>query len=206
MCGEGGSALATVMIENERVKVTEWRFKAKGDSTGWHRHAFDFIFVPLFDGVLDVKLASGEVVQAPMQNGVPAFRDLGIEHVLFTELEVEKGYFTGKVIQPTCFGEGKVMAAESLAATHGVDLGPSFFYSDSDDDNFTGAGNRINRHIAVDIFLGQGHEEVARPHNNVNASQILKAIGHGGNRLRPTCSQDRFHAKFMAGRQHMPIL
>ena len=64
----------------------------------------------------------------------PAARDLGIEHVLFTELEVEKGYFTGKVIQPTCFGEGKVTAAESLAATHGVDLGQSFFYSDSDDD------------------------------------------------------------------------
>ena len=64
----------------------------------------------------------------------PAARDLGIEHVLFTELEVEKGYFTGAVIQPTCFGEGKVTAAESLAAEHGVDLDQTFFYSDSDDD------------------------------------------------------------------------
>ena len=64
----------------------------------------------------------------------PAARDLGIEHVLFTELEVEKGYFTGRVVQPTCFGEGKVTAAEELAAEHGVDLEQSFFYSDSDDD------------------------------------------------------------------------
>jgi putative phosphoserine phosphatase/1-acylglycerol-3-phosphate O-acyltransferase len=64
----------------------------------------------------------------------PAARDLGIEHVLFTELEVEKGYFTGKVVQPTCFGGGKVRAAEALAAEHGVDLDQSFFYSDSDDD------------------------------------------------------------------------
>ncbi len=64
----------------------------------------------------------------------PAARDLGIENVLFTELEVKKGYFTGAVVQPTCFGEGKVTAAESLAAAHGVDLDQSFFYSDSDDD------------------------------------------------------------------------
>ena len=64
----------------------------------------------------------------------PAARDLGIENVLFTELEVEKGYFTGAVIQPTCFGEGKVTAAESLGAEHGIDLEQSFFYSDSDDD------------------------------------------------------------------------
>jgi len=64
----------------------------------------------------------------------PAARDLGIDNVLFTELEVEKGYFTGAVVQPTCFGEGKVTAAEGLTATHGVDLDKSFFYSDSDDD------------------------------------------------------------------------
>jgi putative phosphoserine phosphatase/1-acylglycerol-3-phosphate O-acyltransferase len=64
----------------------------------------------------------------------PAARDLGIEHVLHTKLEVEKGYFTGSVIHPTCFGDGKVAAAEALAAKHGIELAESFFYSDSDDD------------------------------------------------------------------------
>ena len=64
----------------------------------------------------------------------PAADDLGIEHVLCTQLEVRKGYFTGKVIHPTCFGQGKVTAAETLAAEHGVDLEQSYFYSDSDDD------------------------------------------------------------------------
>jgi len=65
----------------------------------------------------------------------PAARDLGIEKVLCTRLEVDdKGYFTGAVVQPTCFGPGKVTAAESLAAEFGVDLENSFFYSDSDDD------------------------------------------------------------------------
>jgi putative phosphoserine phosphatase/1-acylglycerol-3-phosphate O-acyltransferase len=64
----------------------------------------------------------------------PAARDLGIENLLFTRLEVEKGYFTGAVVQPTCFGQGKVTAAESLAEQFGVDLDRSYFYSDSDDD------------------------------------------------------------------------
>ncbi len=64
----------------------------------------------------------------------PAARDLGIDNVLCTHLEVEKGSFTGAVVQPTCFGPGKVTAAESLAKEFGADLDKSFFYSDSDDD------------------------------------------------------------------------
>ncbi len=64
----------------------------------------------------------------------PAARELGIDNVLCTELEVEKGSFTGAVVQPTCFGPGKVTAAESLAEEFGADLDKSFFYSDSDDD------------------------------------------------------------------------
>jgi putative phosphoserine phosphatase/1-acylglycerol-3-phosphate O-acyltransferase len=64
----------------------------------------------------------------------PAAEDLGIEHVLCTQLEVENGRFTGGVISPTCFGPGKVLAAESLAKQTRVDLNKSFFYSDSTDD------------------------------------------------------------------------
>ena len=64
----------------------------------------------------------------------PAARDLGIEHVLCTRLEVDKGVFTGSVVRPTCFGPGKVTAAESLVDRFGVNLDQSFFYSDSDDD------------------------------------------------------------------------
>ncbi len=64
----------------------------------------------------------------------PAAADLGIEHVLCTQLEVTNGQFTGSVIHPTCFGQGKVDAAESLAKQHRADLNKSFFYSDSQDD------------------------------------------------------------------------
>jgi putative phosphoserine phosphatase/1-acylglycerol-3-phosphate O-acyltransferase len=64
----------------------------------------------------------------------PAARELGIEHVLCTELEVEDGVFTGAVVYPTCFGPGKVAAAETLSEQFGADLDRSFFYSDSYDD------------------------------------------------------------------------
>ncbi len=64
----------------------------------------------------------------------PTARDLDIAHILCSEYEIDDGEFTGEVIRPLCFGEGKVIAAEKLAAAHGCDLDRSFFYSDSSDD------------------------------------------------------------------------
>tara|TARA_R110001606_G_scaffold227516_3_gene375572 strand:+ start:838 stop:2484 length:1647 start_codon:yes stop_codon:yes gene_type:complete len=64
----------------------------------------------------------------------PTARDLDIEHVLCSQYEVENGEFTGNIIRPLCFGEGKVIAAEGLAAEYDLDLDNSFFYSDSYDD------------------------------------------------------------------------
>ncbi|NSX55090.1 cupin domain-containing protein [Parasulfitobacter algicola] len=80
MCSEKGTAKPTVMIENDRVRVTEWRFAKKGDNTGWHRHEFDYVVIPLFDGVLEIRLADKEIVTAQMQNGIPYFRQIGVEH------------------------------------------------------------------------------------------------------------------------------
>ena len=65
---------------------------------------------------------------------LPAARDLNIDRVFCTGLEVENGCFTGAVVKPTCFGEGKVDAAQTLARDTGADLSQSFFYSDSVDD------------------------------------------------------------------------
>lgn len=64
----------------------------------------------------------------------PLARDLGIEHVLCTRLEVEDGRFTGGVVRPTCYGEGKLVAARELAMREGLDLEQSYFYTDSADD------------------------------------------------------------------------
>ncbi len=64
----------------------------------------------------------------------PLARDLGIEHVLCTRLEVRDGCFTGGLDSEVCYGEGKLSAARRLAKTRGVDLAESFFYTDSDED------------------------------------------------------------------------
>ncbi len=100
MCAESGTAIPTVVIENNRVKVTEWRFRKKGDNTGWHRHAFDYVVVPLFDGVLEIDLGNNERVQAQMQNGVPYFRTLGVEHDVINGNDFECAFVEIELLEP----------------------------------------------------------------------------------------------------------
>ncbi len=74
------------------------------------------------------------VSSATIYQIAPTARDLDIEHVLCSQYEVIDGAFTGEIVRPLCFGEGKVIAAEKLVASHDIDLAQSFFYSDSSDD------------------------------------------------------------------------
>jgi putative phosphoserine phosphatase/1-acylglycerol-3-phosphate O-acyltransferase len=64
----------------------------------------------------------------------PLARDLGIERVLCTKLEVDDGHFTGRFLRPACWGEGKAEAVRALAAEEGLDLAQSYFYSDAAED------------------------------------------------------------------------
>jgi HAD superfamily hydrolase (TIGR01490 family) len=61
----------------------------------------------------------------------PLARDLDVEHLLVTRLEIVEGRFTGKPVAPVCYGPGKVHWARSFAAERGIDLSQSFFYTDS---------------------------------------------------------------------------
>ncbi len=61
----------------------------------------------------------------------PVGRAVGIEHVLASRLEVVDGAFTGEVVPPFCYGEGKVVAVEAWARAHDVDLAQSAFFTDS---------------------------------------------------------------------------
>lgn len=76
-----------------------------------------------------VVLATGSTCYAAR----PVARGVGIEHVLSSELEVERGAFTGRP-SALCFGRHKVALAERWAEQHGVDLAASYFYSDSYND------------------------------------------------------------------------
>ena len=56
------------------------------------------------------------------------------EDVMATRFEVEQGLFTGRMMEPMIYGQGKLDAAQTYARQHGVDLRQSFFYTDSIDD------------------------------------------------------------------------
>jgi quercetin dioxygenase-like cupin family protein len=76
--GSATPARATVQVENERVKVTEWRF-APGAETGWHRHAYDYVVVPMTSGKL--KLFDGKQNSlAELVAGRSYYRPVGVEH------------------------------------------------------------------------------------------------------------------------------
>ncbi len=74
------------------------------------------------------------VSSATRYQAEPLARDMGIEHVLCTQLEVKNGAFTGRVVRPTCYGPGKALAARDLAARCDLDLSQSYFYTDSYED------------------------------------------------------------------------
>jgi HAD superfamily hydrolase (TIGR01490 family) len=48
--------------------------------------------------------------------------------------EVVDGIFTGEVVKPLCYNSGKVVHARQFAERHAIDLGRSYFYTDSASD------------------------------------------------------------------------
>jgi quercetin dioxygenase-like cupin family protein len=93
-----GRAVATVQTDTPEVRVTEWRL-APGSSTGHHRHAYDYVVVPLTGGELTAITAEGRS-QRPLQPGQSYFRKAGVEHdvsnetageIVFIEIEIMGG-------------------------------------------------------------------------------------------------------------------
>ncbi|MBE04483.1 MAG: cupin [Gammaproteobacteria bacterium] len=92
-----GSATPTQLIDNDRVRVTEWKFQP-GESTGYHRHEFDYVVVPTTTGDLLLKEPDGDRV-VRIETGVPYFRNEGVEHdvinpskeneIIFVEVEIK---------------------------------------------------------------------------------------------------------------------
>jgi beta-alanine degradation protein BauB len=97
-------AVATVQVNNDHLRVTEWRF-APGDATGHHRHAHDYVVVPILDGELELIGPDGRRSRAQLQQGKSYFRNAGVEHdvvnagageMMFVEIELKD---TGKILQ-----------------------------------------------------------------------------------------------------------
>jgi beta-alanine degradation protein BauB len=90
-------ATSAVQVDNERIRVTEWRF-APGQATGWHRHELDYVVVPVTAGTL--VLEEGEASrESKLEPGRAYFRGAGVEHdvvnggeteVVFVEVELRQ--------------------------------------------------------------------------------------------------------------------
>jgi quercetin dioxygenase-like cupin family protein len=92
------NAVGTTLIDNERVKVTRWHFKP-GAHTGWHRHEYDYVVVPITTGQLHLKEPGNKERTVDITLGVPYARNVGVEHdvinpskdkdVIFIEVEMK---------------------------------------------------------------------------------------------------------------------
>lgn len=88
-------ASATVQIDTREVRVTEWRL-APGTATGHHRHAHDYVVVPMTDGTLTIVSGDARSPSA-ITAGQSYFRKAGVEHdvvnetareIVFVEIEL----------------------------------------------------------------------------------------------------------------------
>ena len=73
------AAEPTVMVDNDRVRVTEWRF-APGAATGWHVHEMAYVITPVTSQPVDLVDGDGKVTRFEMQAGVSYFRAAGVAH------------------------------------------------------------------------------------------------------------------------------
>jgi len=71
------------------------------------------------------------VTGATTYAATPLARELGIDEVVCSELELENGRLSGRIIEPLCYGVGKLEKAKRLAERRDFDLAESTFYSDS---------------------------------------------------------------------------
>ena len=76
---ERPAAVATVLVEDGRTRVTRWDF-APGASTGWHRHGVPYVVVPLTECRFLLLEPGGAERRATMAPGAAYGRPEGVEH------------------------------------------------------------------------------------------------------------------------------
>jgi quercetin dioxygenase-like cupin family protein len=76
---ERAAAIATVQEDNDRVRVTKYRF-APGAETTPHVHQWDYVVVPMTDGTLRLIAPDGSESQAQLTFGVSYARPAGVAH------------------------------------------------------------------------------------------------------------------------------
>ena len=100
----------------------------------WHADVFDKIRPGARVAIGEHRAAGDRLVLLTTSSsylGEVAAEALGLDDVLCNRFEVVDGCFTGRLIEPLCFGTGKRVHAQQLAAEAGVSLQDCTFYTDS---------------------------------------------------------------------------
>jgi len=77
-------AKSDVQIDNDDVRVTEWRLEP-GSATGHHRHGMDYVIVPVTNSDMTIVAPDGSRSIAKLQVGKSYFRKAGVEHDVLNE-------------------------------------------------------------------------------------------------------------------------
>ena len=101
----------------------------------WYEEEIRQHIVPLIRARLEEHRAAGHAIALLSSTtsylAEPLSRDLDVEDLLVTRLEIEGGRFTGKPIVPICYGEGKIGYAREYLEERGIPLENAYFYTDS---------------------------------------------------------------------------
>jgi putative phosphoserine phosphatase/1-acylglycerol-3-phosphate O-acyltransferase len=64
----------------------------------------------------------------------PLQRELPVDSMICSEVEVQSGLYTGRALTPYCYGTEKVARAEAFCRERGYDLSRAWYYADSASD------------------------------------------------------------------------
>ncbi len=92
------AAVPTLQVDNERMRVTEWRF-APGAATGFHRHEYDYCVVPLYTGRLGIESKDG-TSESSLVAGRSYFRKAGVEHDVINVNDFEFAFVEIELKEP----------------------------------------------------------------------------------------------------------
>jgi HAD superfamily hydrolase (TIGR01490 family) len=119
----------------------------------WFREEVKDRFVPGAAAVLEEHRRAGHLrvllTSSSPYLALVVSEHLGLDAWLSQGYAVEDGRLTGEPVLPLCYGSGKAVYARRFASERGVDLGASYFYTDSYSD--------------LPTLLAVGHPRVVNP-------------------------------------------
>jgi HAD superfamily hydrolase (TIGR01490 family) len=132
--------LGLLDIEHAAAVSLEWirnhdEAALSADCQAWYADTIRPYVYPAMKATVEAHKRAGHLpallTSATRYLAEPLAADLGIEHLLVTQLVVQDGRFTGEAVRPMCYGDGKMYWASRFAEAHGIDLLRSYFYTDS---------------------------------------------------------------------------